>query len=183
MEKKIIVIGAVSKNGAYGMDGKMPWSIKEDMEHFQSETDGSTVIMGRATWDSLPAKWRPLKNRENFILSNNICFEPPPGTSRFSSFYQAVEAAPTEKVFAIGGRQVWIPALQFCDEAIITEVDLDVSQDGAMVSFIPEFVDLEVRFPKLEQRSVIRKSCTNRLTGYEVNVAWKRYVRFQKPLV
>jgi dihydrofolate reductase len=81
------VAGAAPKRGfhlvvAYelsrgiGLNGDMPWKLPEDMAYFKSLTSSvktvgkqNAVIMGRATWDSIPAKFRPLKGRLNIVLS------------------------------------------------------------------------------------------------------------------
>jgi thymidylate synthase len=62
-----------------GNNGSIPWQISEDMKHFKEitipnsiEYPYSIVIMGRKTWDSLPVKRRPLAERINIILSNDI---------------------------------------------------------------------------------------------------------------
>jgi len=56
-------------NGEIGKDGKLLWSIPEDMKRFKELTTGGIVIMGRKTWDSLPPKFRPLPNRKNIIVT------------------------------------------------------------------------------------------------------------------
>ena len=74
----LIVAHTFDKNGI-GKDGSMPWSIPEDLEHFKELTtrsgdDGNNfniVIMGRKTWDSIPAKFKPLRGRFNVVLSND----------------------------------------------------------------------------------------------------------------
>ena len=62
-----------------GNNGSIPWQISEDMKHFKEitipnsiEYPYSIVIMGRKTWDSLPVKRRPLSERINIVLSNDI---------------------------------------------------------------------------------------------------------------
>ena len=51
MKKAIIV--AKDLNGAIGKNGQLPWKIKEDMRIFKSITEGSTVVMGRKTFNSI----------------------------------------------------------------------------------------------------------------------------------
>lgn len=53
-----------------GHNGELPWSIPEDMAYFNQITNGHIVIMGRRTWDSLPARYRPLPGRLNIVLTN-----------------------------------------------------------------------------------------------------------------
>jgi len=66
------LIVAVCKNNGIGYQEKLPWSIKEDMNHFYKTTVGNgnnAVVMGRKTWNSLSKK--PLKNRFNIVLTRN----------------------------------------------------------------------------------------------------------------
>jgi dihydrofolate reductase len=59
-----------------GLKGDMPWKLTKDMTYFKSLTSSvrtagkqNAVVMGRTTWDSIPAKFRPLKGRLNIVLS------------------------------------------------------------------------------------------------------------------
>lgn len=65
------LIFAQSGNGYIGKDGQLLFQIPEDMKRFKELTSGSGVVMGRRTWDSIPEKFKPLPNRENFVLSRN----------------------------------------------------------------------------------------------------------------
>ena len=53
------MIWAQARNGIIGVDNTIPWHIPEDFAHFKTTTFGSTVVMGRKTWDSLPRKPLP----------------------------------------------------------------------------------------------------------------------------
>jgi len=65
----IHLIYAQSLDSFIGLDGKIPWHIPEDLERFMWLTTGCPVIMGRKTWESLPAKVRPLPGRRNIVLT------------------------------------------------------------------------------------------------------------------
>ena len=65
----IQLIYARAANGVIGKDNTMPWHLPEDMAHFKDLTRGSAVIMGRKTWDSLPARFRPLPGRTNIVVT------------------------------------------------------------------------------------------------------------------
>jgi len=80
----IVVAYSFGKQGI-GFQGTIPWNIPEDMTHFKEITtilSGYTdkfnlfniVVMGRKTWESIPEKSRPLKNRFNVVLSNNMVY-------------------------------------------------------------------------------------------------------------
>ena len=49
------LIWAEAQGGVIGAEGGMPWNVPEDLAHFKEKTLGAPVIMGRKTWDSLPA--------------------------------------------------------------------------------------------------------------------------------
>jgi dihydrofolate reductase len=74
MSPKIILIAAVSKNGVIGIDGTMPWNYPGDLKLFREFTTGHSVVMGRKTWESIPPKFRPLPNRQNWVISRNQPF-------------------------------------------------------------------------------------------------------------
>jgi dihydrofolate reductase len=52
-----------------GKNGWLPWHIPEDLKHFNDITRGGIVVMGRATYLSLPEKYRPLPHRRNIVLT------------------------------------------------------------------------------------------------------------------
>jgi dihydrofolate reductase len=119
--KNVIVIGAVSQNGVYGEGDIIPWYIPEDFRHFKELTTNWTVVMGRGTWESLPAKFRPLPHRENIVITNTPNYVAD-GARICASVEQAIEMARTAKVFCIGGAHIWYHAMSLADEAWITVV-------------------------------------------------------------
>lgn len=75
----INIIVAMDSRGGIGKNGALPWHIPEDLKYFQTmttktidPTKQNAIVMGRKVWESLPAKWRPLKNRLNVVLSNSV---------------------------------------------------------------------------------------------------------------
>lgn len=67
----IELVWAQSLSGVIGRDNAIPWRVPEDMARFKELTMGHTVLMGRLTWESLPAKFRPLPGRRNVVLSRD----------------------------------------------------------------------------------------------------------------
>jgi len=71
-----IIVAATTANGI-GKNGRLPWCIHQDMKYFMHATQNApegtqnAVIMGRRTWESIPAKHRPLSKRLNIVISNN----------------------------------------------------------------------------------------------------------------
>ena len=123
MGKKVALIAAVSENGVYGEGVTIPWYIPKDFHHFKQLTTSCTVIMGRGTWESLPEKVRPLPNRTNSVVTNTPDYQAK-GAQVFQSVKQAIDSAVTEKVFCIGGRDIWYNALtlHMVDELWVTVV-------------------------------------------------------------
>lgn len=75
--RPVNVIVAATAAGGIGRDGKLPWDLPADMQQFREVSMATVdskktnaVIMGRKTWTSIPAKFRPLKGRLNVVLSS-----------------------------------------------------------------------------------------------------------------
>uniref|UniRef100_A0A7S1KUV1 Bifunctional dihydrofolate reductase-thymidylate synthase n=1 Tax=Alexandrium catenella TaxID=2925 RepID=A0A7S1KUV1_ALECA len=154
--KSISVIVATAQNGGIGKDGNLPWRIPEDLAHFKRVTtarpkgDGASgsnaVIMGRKTWDSIPAKFRPLAGRVNVVLTK-AASEPgfaspyPEGVLVASSVKAAAEELSAREdvgeIFVIGGQAAYEEAIGMpcCDRLFITRVGKDVDCDA----FFPAF--------------------------------------------
>jgi len=64
---KIGLIWATNQHDVFSKDGGIPWKCSGDLKHFKEVTEGSSIIMGRKTWESLPFK--PLKNRKNIVIT------------------------------------------------------------------------------------------------------------------
>jgi dihydrofolate reductase len=69
---KVSLIVACDLHYGIGKLNQLPWTIKEDMKFFTETTQNSCVVMGRNTWDSIPEKFRGLKNRLNIIVSSKL---------------------------------------------------------------------------------------------------------------
>ena len=61
---KITLIAAYAARRCIGINNTMPWHLPEDFAFFKSYTTGKPVIMGRKTWESLPRK--PLPGRQKY---------------------------------------------------------------------------------------------------------------------
>lgn len=63
------VVLACCKNGGIGINNRLPWNIKDELQMFKIITNNATIIMGYNTWSSLPKK--PLHNRTNVVLTRS----------------------------------------------------------------------------------------------------------------
>ena len=120
----IRMMWAQTSDGVIGDGDSMPWHIAEDLAHFKATTMGAPVIMGRRTWDSLPAKFRPLPGRRNVVLSRSLTPEDVPGAELAHSLDAALDMLGDVPVaWIIGGGRVYREALRIADECEVTEVD------------------------------------------------------------
>lgn len=121
----VTLVAGVARDGAIGRDNALLWRLPEDMARFKALTLGHPVIMGRKTWDSLPAKFRPLPGRRNIVLSRqqDLTLD---GAEVFASLETALAAcADAPVVDVIGGAQIYAEALPLADRLELTEVDAD----------------------------------------------------------
>jgi dihydrofolate reductase len=126
---RVGLVWAQAHDRVVGRDGVMPWHLPEDLRHFRELTRGATVVMGRRTWLSLPERFRPLPGRRNVVLSRQASFTAP-GADVRSSLEDALTGTPSdERVWVIGGAQVWETALSSSDRLVVTEIDTEVDGD------------------------------------------------------
>ncbi|MEZ0166506.1 dihydrofolate reductase [Kineococcus sp. LSe6-4] len=120
------LVWAQSADGVIGADGRIPWRVPEDLAHFSALTTGTTVVMGRATWESLPARFRPLPDRRNVVLSRTAGYDAP-GAEVVTDLDVAL--AMGTDVWVVGGQAVYAAALDRADVLVVTEVDVHVDGD------------------------------------------------------
>ena len=86
MKINLIVAGCRLNGNAsdfgIGQEGQLPWRLKQELKHFatltkytKDEKKQNAVLMGRKTWESIPLKFRPLRNRYNMILSSKYDYD------------------------------------------------------------------------------------------------------------
>ena len=117
----ITLVAAVAKDGAIGRDNTLLWHIPEDMARFKALTLGRPVVMGRKTWESLPARFRPLPGRRNLVVSRSA--GELPGAEVFASLAAALAACTEPEVCVIGGAEIYALALPHAHKLALTEVD------------------------------------------------------------
>ncbi|WP_405650934.1 dihydrofolate reductase [Streptomyces sp. RK9] len=129
------LIWAQSLDGVIGADNGIPWRLPEDMAHFKATTLGHPVVMGRKTWDSLPARFRPLPGRRNVVVTRDPLWSAE-GAERAGSITQALERATTASApgvpataWVIGGGEIYRAALEHATTLSVTEVDAPVRGD------------------------------------------------------
>lgn len=123
------MIWAQTTAGIIGDGGTMAWHIPEDFAHFKNTTMGATVIMGRKTWESLPAVSRPLPGRTNIVITRDPEFQAP-GATVVTSPEQALQVADQDReIWIIGGGQIYAWFLPLATRIALTVVAADITGD------------------------------------------------------
>ena len=115
--------------GVIGRDGGLPWHLPEDLARFRRLTTGRPVIMGRATWESLPPRFRPLPGRANIVLTRRRGLALA-GADVVGDVAAAVAHAGDAGAWVIGGAQVYAATIAAADRLEVTEIDLVVDGDA-----------------------------------------------------
>ena len=100
----VTLIAAVARNGVIGAGGDIPWHLPEDFAHFKATTLGHTLVMGRATYDSIG---RPLPGRTTIVLTRDPDWQAE-GVLVADSLEDALALAEGD-VFVAGGAAVYEP--------------------------------------------------------------------------
>lgn len=125
---RISFIVAKSENNVIGIDNKLPWHLKADLQNFKKITMGHHMLMGRKTFESIG---KPLPGRMSIVLSG----DPKPVSDQvvwFSSIFRAIkfaERAGETELFIIGGEKIFKSALSIVDRIYLTEINAVVKGD------------------------------------------------------
>ncbi|MFE4456979.1 dihydrofolate reductase, partial [Nocardia tengchongensis] len=128
MSRTVGLIWAQTTQGIIGRDNTIPWRVPEDMAHFKDVTFGHPVVMGRKTWDSLPARFRPLDGRRNIVVTRQPDWSVD-GAERAGSLDEALDMTAGKSVWIMGGGEIYRAAMPFATELIVTEIDAEIDGD------------------------------------------------------
>jgi dihydrofolate reductase len=129
------MIYAVSPERVIGLDGKIPWRYAGDLKRFKRLTTGSTVVMGRVTFESIG---KPLILRRNLVVTSRALDVP--GIECVRSVDEALSRAGDADVWFIGGAQIYADATRLVDVIDVT--------------YVPDRIDARdaVRAPLIDER-------------------------------
>lgn len=125
---RISLIVAKAENNAIGINNKLPWHLKDDLQNFKKITTGHHILMGRKTFESIG---KALPGRMSLVISS----EPRANQENvfwFSSIFRAIKQAERNgetELFIIGGEKIYKYALSLVDRIYLTEVKGDVKGD------------------------------------------------------
>lgn len=172
----ILIVAATVKNGI-GKNGGLPWPmLKKEMAYFarvtkrvrghanepstkigQAEPLRNVVIMGRKTWESIPPKFRPLRDRTNLVITSQdkesfgspnpnvlVARSIEEGLKTLQKENELSNSDPIGRVFIIGGSSIYEAAMRLpnarhvlltrvfndydCDTHFLVDLDAPSSQ-------------------------------------------------------
>lgn len=136
------MIFACDQDGVIGKNGDLPWRQSTDLKFFKKTTLGTTVVMGRKTWDSLPF---PLPGRRNIVISRSQRED-----VEVMSIEEVKLLSEQENLFIIGGGEIYSAFMPFCDTIYRTIIKTEVG-DGD--TYAPEINEEE--FQLVESHEVM----------------------------
>lgn len=165
----LTLIAAIARHSAIGRKGQLLWHIPADLKHFKQLTMGAPVVMGRATWESLP--FRPLPGRQNIIITRNPDYKPLnakglPVTSRTLviteinealSYARRIADAAGKDAFIIGGGNIYAATLPHADAIEVTEIDAEAPDAD---TFFPEIKDDEWKIVRCDEPIIDNEGST-----------------------
>ncbi|WP_454300128.1 dihydrofolate reductase [Salana multivorans] len=65
------MVWAQTPGGVIAADGHLPWDVPEDFQHFRDTVAGRPVVVGRATWESMPKPWRRRRAARSVVVTRD----------------------------------------------------------------------------------------------------------------
>ena len=122
--RDIVIIAAIASNGVIGNQGVIPWSLPGDMAHFKKTTQHHITVMGRRTFESLPA---PLVNRINIVVTTGVIATirktVVPSWPDALALVASMHIPEPTPLYVIGGAQLYAAALADVTHLCLTHID------------------------------------------------------------
>lgn len=122
---KVVFVVARSENGIIGRDGKLPWHISADLQHFKRHTVGKPVVMGRKTFESIG---KPLPRRTNIVVTRDPAWRHPGVQvahdipSALALAYEDAHRTGADEISVIGGGELFQALMPQAQRIYLTEV-------------------------------------------------------------
>ena len=183
MKNFCVIVAATASTFGIGKNGDLPWKLVGDMAFFKRQTLATSaptkknvVIMGRKTWESLPAKFRPLAQRINVVLSRNPAVREELNLPDTVVVATSLEAAllklsseelrdEVDDVYVIGGESIYREAMfsKQCTKIYLTQVEADLQDLDTFFPLIPAHRFKQV----LRSAPVVENGIKYRFTEYD----------------
>lgn len=153
----VSIVAALSPGFGIGFQGSLPWRLSKEMKYFREVTSlthdankRNAVVMGRKTWESIPAKFRPLPNRINVVISRS--FELPLEKDSETNYYKGNSIHATinelksrlgdqlERIYIIGGAEIYNNSFDIIDNCLITKLT-PITNEQTVIPEMDTFLD------------------------------------------
>ncbi|MDB2363881.1 dihydrofolate reductase [Flavobacteriales bacterium] len=151
----VSIVVATAQNNVIGNDNDLIWHLPADLKHFKSVTSGSSIVMGRKTYESIG---RPLPKRENIIITRQtgLLIE---GCVVVNSLQEAINKAESEEVFIIGGGEIYKQAMEIADKIYLTKIHQDFEGDTMFPEIDPNvWKELSCVSGELDEKNKLKHS-------------------------
>lgn len=154
------LVASVARDGGIGNGGELLVRLPGDLPRFKALTLGSPIVMGRKTWDSIG---RPLPGRRNVVVTRDRDWHAEGAEVAHSLDAAMALGADAERVFVIGGAEIYALALPLADILELTEVDATFAADTF--------------FPRWDRADFRQTSRAERETDEGLHYAFVTYTR------
>ena len=150
----VVAAGLTPKGFAIGFNNRLPWHVPEDLQRFKKITWGHHLIVGRKTFESIG---KPLPNRVSVIVSRDKEYTVKEEYRPLCVVVNSIEAAfdfcrEQERIFVIGGAQIYAQTIDFCDRIYLTEITY-----GKLVPSLIDVFESDALFPAIGDEWEIEK--------------------------
>ncbi|MGI6608292.1 MAG: dihydrofolate reductase [Erysipelotrichaceae bacterium] len=110
-----------------GLNGILPWHIKEELQLFKKNTLHKNIVMGRTTYENLPVK---LVDRNIYVVSAKEDYKPE-GVTIIKDLAQFLEKYSDEETEYIicGGASVYRQAYPYCIRGYVSFIKEEYRTD------------------------------------------------------
>ncbi|ARJ51850.1 dihydrofolate reductase [Staphylococcus lutrae] len=143
------ILVAHDQNRGIGFEGQLPWHLPNDLKHVKALTTGHTLVMGRATYESIG---KPLPNRRNVVLTRNTLFKPE-GVEVIHDINE-ISAIDDTQIFIFGGQTLFEAFIDKVDDMYITVINDKFQAD----TFFPPYTFKEWEVISAEEGKVDDKN-------------------------
>ena len=130
-QREIVLVLARADNGVIGGGGKLVWHLPADLKRFKAMTMGKPMVMGRKTFESLPAL---LPGRRHIVLTRDASWSAPGAEIVHDADAAIALAGPTD-IAVIDGAQIFAQFLPCADRIELTEIHASPQGDAVVPAF------------------------------------------------
>lgn len=163
----LTLIVAADENNGIGVGGDQPVYIKDDLKRFKKITSGHTIVMGRKTFEALPKGALP--NRRNIVLTRQNDYAPQGVETVHSSEELEQICEEQEKVFVIGGGEIYKLFMDKADLIYLTLVH-------------HKFKEIDTWFPSIDDSKWKLESEEGPFSAVDSNTTFSYYTYSRKVL-